>query len=317
MNKTAIIAKASGLVGKATLQLKKHSPEILVVAGVVGFVGSTILACKATTKVSTILENSKKNIDTIHECADDIEFCERENYTPEDAKKDLTIVYAQTGWELTKLYAPAVILGVLSATAVLASNNIMRKRNVALAAAYTAVDKSFKEYQNRVIERFGEDVNRELKYNIKAKKVEETVTDEETGKKKKTKKTVNVTDGNFCSPYARVFDCGSRCWEKDPESNLYFLRAEQEHFTNKLRSRGYLTLNEVYERLDIPVTKAGQIVGWVYDPEDPNLHNYVDLGIYDITREKVRDFINGYEENILLDPNVDGDILDLIPKYQK
>ena len=150
-----------------------------------------------------------------------------------------------------------------------------------------------------------------------AAKVEETVTDEETGKKKKTKKTVNVTDGNFCSPYARVFDCGSRCWEKDPESNLYFLRAEQEHFTNKLRSRGYLTLNEVYERLDIPVTKAGQIVGWVYDPEDPNLHNYVDLGIYDITREKVRDFINGYEENILLDPNVDGDILDLIPKYQK
>ena len=202
MKKNEIIAKVTSAVNTATIKVKKHSPEILVVAGVVGTVASAVMACKATTKLSTVLEEHKKDVDAVHECSENEEI--KADYSQEDAKKDLTIIYAQTGVKLIKLYAPAIALGALSITSIVTSNNILRKRNVALAAAYATVDKSFKEYRNRVVERFGEQVDKELKYDIKAKKFEETVKDPETGKEKKVKSTVNVANAD--SGYARFFD---------------------------------------------------------------------------------------------------------------
>lgn len=317
MKKLAIVNTMTTSFHKTGLRLKKHSPEILVAAGVIGTVTSAVMACKATLKVNDILDDTKDQLDKIHECASDPRM--EGKYTAEDAKKDTTIVYAQTGVKLVKLYGPSVALGVLSITSILASNNILRKRNVALAAAYTTIDKSFKEYRNRVIERFGKEVDHELKYNIKKQKVEEVVTDPETGKEKKVKKTIDVAGPELASPYARFYDDGCTSWEKDPEANLFFLRAEQNLANDRLRARGYLFLNEVYERLGIPTTKAGQIVGWIYDPENPDHQgdDYVDFGIYDINREKSRDFVNGYERVILLDFNVDGPILDQIESHRR
>lgn len=315
MNKLAIMNKASNLMGKTGLKLKKYSPEILIVTGVVGTVASAVMACKATLKVNDILDETKSNIEKIHEASDRDDIS---GYTADDAKKDLTIVYVQTGVKVAKLYAPSVILGALSITSILASNNILRKRNVALAATVATLDQSFKDYRKRVIERFGEEVDRQLKYNIKQEKIEEKVVDPETGKEKKVKKTIEVSDGQFVSPYARFFDESSRYFEKNPEMNLMFLRAEQNFANDRLKARGYLFLNEVYERLGIPTTKAGQCVGWIYDPENPNHkgNNYIDFGIYDMNREKVRDFVNGYERVILLDFNVDGDILNELETHQ-
>lgn len=316
MNKLAIMNKASNLMGKTGLKLKKYSPEILVVAGVVGTVASAVMACKATLKVNDILKETKESIDSIHECAADTSLVESGRYSPEDAKKDLAIVYAQTGLKFVKLYGPSVILGALSITSILASNNILRKRNIALGAAYATLDQSFKDYRKRVVDRFGEAVDRELKYNIKAQKIEEMETDPETGKQKKVKKTIEVSDGQFVSPYARFFDESSRYFEKNPELNLMFLRAEQNFANDRLKARGYVFLNEIYERLGIPTTKAGQVVGWIYDPKNGKGDNYIDFGIYDMNREKVRDFVNGYERVILLDFNVDGDILNEIETHQ-
>jgi len=310
MKKAEIMKAVSGAFYKIGFKLKKHSPEILVVAGVVGTVASAVMACKATTKISTILEKTKEDVDKIHDCLGDESLADE--YTQEDGKKDLAIVYVQTGVKLAKLYAPAVILGALSITGILASNNILRKRNVALAAAYATVDKGFKDYRRRVVERFGEEIDKELKYNIKAKKIEETVIDPETGKEKMVKKTVNVVEPDFGSEYARFFDVGCTGWEKDSEYNLMFLRAEQNYANDRLKARGYLFLNEVYERLGIPPTKAGQVVGWVYNPDNPVGDNYVDFGIYDINKQKAREFVNGYERSILLDFNVDGNIWDLM-----
>lgn len=316
MNKLAIMNKASNLMGKTGLKLKKYSPEILVVAGVVGTVASAVMACKATLKVNDILKETKETIDSIHECAADTSLVESGRYSPEDAKKDLAIVYAQTGLKFVKLYGPSVILGALSITSILASNNILRKRNIALGAAYATLDQSFKDYRKRVVDRFGETVDRELKYNIKAQKIEEMETDPETGKQKKVKKTIEISDGQFVSPYARFFDESSRYFEKNPELNLMFLRAEQNFANDRLKARGYVFLNEIYERLGIPTTKAGQVVGWIYDPKNGKGDNYIDFGIYDMNREKVRDFVNGYERVILLDFNVDGDILNEIETHQ-
>lgn len=317
MTKLDILKPVSGKIGMAGLKLKKYSPEILVVAGVAGTIVSTIMACKATTKAESIIEEARERLNDIH-AMEELGKEEKADYTSDDVKKDTTLVYFQTGLKFAKLYAPSVILGTLSFASILASNNILRKRNVALGAAYAAIDKSFKEYRGRVIDRFGEAVDRELKYNIKAQKIDDTVIDPETGKEKKVKKTIDVAGSDLnCSPYAKFFDEGSEYYEKDPERNLYFLRAEQNYANDRLRSRGYVTLNEVYERLGIPTTKAGQIVGWVYDLDKPNGDNYIDFGIYDTYREKNRDFVNGYERSILLDFNVDGDILDLISTHQR
>ena len=295
---------------KVGIKFKKHSPEILVVAGVVGTVTSAVMACKATTKLDSILEDSKLTIDQIHyatEHPDELP----EEYTVEDSKKDLAIVYTQSALKVAKLYAPSIILGTLSITAILTSNNILRKRNVALAAAYTAVDKSFKEYRGRVVERFGKELDHELRYNVKAKEIEEIVTDEK-GKEKKVKKTIEVSELSQVSDYAKFFDDGCRGWTKDPEKNLFFLRRQQDYANERLKAEGYLFLNNVYEMLGIPRTKAGQVVGWIYDEKNPIGDNCIDFGIYDTNRESTRDFVNGYERTILLDFNVDGNILDLI-----
>jgi hypothetical protein len=309
MKNIAIINSMSRSFSKVGFQLKKHSPEILVMAGVIGTVASAVMACKATTKISDILEKTKEDVDQIHDCMADESLAEE--YSKEDGKKDLAIVYVQAGIKLAKLYAPAVLLGGLSITSILASNNILRKRNVALAAAYATVDKGFKEYRSRVVERFGEEIDRELKYNIKAKKFEETIIDE-NGKEKKVKTTINVADPNTYSDYARFFDDGCTGWEKDSEYNLMFLRAQQQYANDLLRSRGHLFLNEVYDMLGIPRTKAGQVVGWVYNSDNQVGDNYIDFGMYDVNKEVVRNFVNGYERTVLLDFNVDGNILELM-----
>ena len=311
MTTTAIMSTVNGTINKIGFKFKKHSPEILVVTGIVGVVASTIMACKATTKASEIMKETKQNLDMIHDCAADEGLRESGKYTEEDKRRDLVVQYTHTGLKLAKVYAPAVILGALSITSILASNNILRKRNVALAAAYATLDQTFKDYRNRVIDRFGEAVDRELKYGIRKEKIEKTVIDEETGKEKKVKETVEVTDYDGRSQYAKFFDESSRYWEKNAELNLVFLRAQQNWANDKLRAQGYLFLNDVYDSLDIERTQAGQCVGWIYDPENPKHkgNNYIDFGIYDIHKKENRKFVNGLERSILLDFNVDGDIL--------
>ena len=299
-NKTEIMKSVNGVTSKAVMKLKKHSPEILVVAGIAGTVVSAVLACKATTKVAEILDETKGTLDTIHEGMETGAINGQE-YTNEDGKKDTVVVYAQTGMKLAKLYGPAIILGTLSITSILASNNILRKRNVALGAGYAAIDKSFKEYRGRVIERFGEQVDTELKYGIKAKKFEEIEVDPETGKEKKVKKTVMVADPNLQSDYAVYFDSKSRNYETNPDYNRMFLKAQQAFANDKLQTRGHLFLNEVLDDLDLPRTPAGQIVGWTKDGPD----GYVNFRIVEVERETED---GRHEPALLLDFNVEGNI---------
>lgn len=311
MNKTEIISNLTRTFNRTGLKLKKHSPEILLAAGTVGIVVSGVMACKATLKVNEILDESKQQIDTIHSVAADPNMAEK--YTAEDSKKDLAIVYTQTAVKMIKLYGPSVGLGVVSLGCMIGSNRILSKRNVALAAAYTAVDKSFKEYRGRVIERFGKQLDKELRYNIKAKEIEE-VSKDENGHEVVKKEVVDVIedDPNTYSPYSIVFDDGNEGWDPDPERTKFFLIQQQNWANERLKAKGHLFLNEVYDMLGARRTKAGAQVGWVYDEKNVVGDNYVDFGIFDTRRSKARDFVNGYEKVIVLDFNVDGYILDLI-----
>lgn len=309
MNKTEIMANLTRTFNRTGLKLKKHSPEILLAAGVVGVVTSGVMACKATLKVEEIVDDAKHKIDTIHEVSADPTMAEK--YSEEDSKKDLAIVYTQTAVKFIKLYGPSVALAGVSIGCMIGSNRILNKRNVALAAAYATVDKGFKEYRGRVIERFGKELDKELKYGIKAKEIEEVSVDEK-GKEVSTKSTVEVMDPNSYSPYSIIFDDGNTGWDPDPELTKYFLIQQQNWANDRLKNKGHLFLNEVYDMLGAKRTKAGAQVGWVYDEKNPVGDNYVDFGIFDIYNPKSRDFVNGYEKVIVLDFNVDGVILDLI-----
>lgn len=306
--KQEIISKATRLLSSTQYQVKKHSPEILMVAGIAGTVVGTVLACKATTKVSEIIEEKNKAVEDVHTCLEDKEI----EYTEEDSKKDLTIIYAQTGVKLFKLYAPAIGVMALSFASIIAGHKVLKKRNVAIAAAYAAIDKGFKQYRKNVIEEFGEGVDQQMRFGLKSKEVK---------KKGKDGKTVKETEyyidpeGNpldNISEYARFFDAASENFAKDPEYNMMFLRRQQDYANEMLKARGHLFLNEVYDLLDIPRSKAGQVVGWVYDKNgNTKGDNYVDFGLYR-NDQGTRRFVNGLEYNILLDFNVDGVIYDLI-----
>ena len=304
INKNALVEKASRTFYKAGLKLKKHSPEILVVGGVVGLVTSGVMACKATTKLSAILDDSKEQIELFDKVVENPDMV-TEEYTAEDAENDKKIVKVQTAVKVAKLYAPAVAVGVVSIGAIFASNNIMRKRNIALGAAYATVDTAFKDYRNRVVDRFGEELDKELRYNLKTKEIKETVEDE-NGKKKTVKKKINYIDSSLPSEYAVIYDDGCAGWTKDPEANKFFLIQQQNYANERLKRRGSLCLNEVYEMLGFPPIKAGQVVGWLYDCKNPNFKgdDFVDFGIFNVDCEPNRDFVNGYERNIILDFNV-------------
>ncbi len=283
---------------RTTLLAQKSSPEILLAAGIVGMVGSTILACRATLKMDTVLEESKEKLST----AKTLEL-EHEDYSEKDRQRDVSLIYYQTGIKVVKLYAPSIILGGLSIYALTTSHSIMTKRTVALTAAYGALEKGFNEYRSRVVEKYGEDEDREFRYGSQQI---ETV-DPKTGKKK----TVTRVGKDVPSIYAKFFDMSSTNWNREPEYNIMFLQCQQNYFNDLLHARGHLFLNEVYDMLGLEHTKAGAVVGWVLS-KNGETDNFVNIGVFDGKTQQARDFVNGFEGAILLDFNVDGVILDLI-----
>ena len=306
--KQEIINKATRLLSSAQYQVKKHSPEILMVAGIAGTVVGTVLACKATTKVSEIIEEKNKNVEDVHTCLEE----KPKEYTEEDSKKDLTIIYAQTGVKLFKLYAPSIGVMALSFASIIAGHKLLKKRNVAIAAAYAVIDKSFKQYRKNVIEKFGEDVDQQMRFGLKSKEIKKKDKDGKTVKETEYYIDPDANPLDNISEYARFFDASSENFAKDPEYNMMFLRRQQDYANEMLKARGHLFLNEVYDLLDIPRSKAGQVVGWVYDKNgNTKGDNYVDFGLYR-NDQGTRRFVNGLEYNILLDFNVDGVIYDII-----
>lgn len=313
-----ILKTVSGTLHRVGFVLRKHAPEILIVTGAVGTVAGTVMACKATTKLGDVTAKAKADVDTIHEAAEVGHTVTGEEYSVADCKKDLAKVYVRTGFELVKLYGPSVAVSATSLGCMLTSHKIMRGRNMALAAAYATVDKSFKEYRGRLKERFGEELDKELRYNIKAKEVEETVVDEE-GKETTTTKTVNVAEGPLHSEYAIIFDETCEGWTKNANANKKFLLDVERYANDKLQTQRHLFLNELYDMLGAQRTRAGNEVGWLYDPKGIECgDNYVDLGLFDqcgVERydERKRAFVNGHERSVIIDPNVDGVILSRLP----
>jgi hypothetical protein len=299
---------ATRLLWRNSLVLTKHKPEIFIVLGLIGVAKSSIMLYEAAPKARALLKEAQNEIITIQQAK---EIYVIEKYSNTDYYKDLGITYSHTSIDLAKLLLPGILLGGLSVGLVWGAHGIMKQRNIALMAAYKALDEGFKNYRRRVIEELGEEKDEQFRYGLQKKVIEIDETDEK-GKTKKVKKTVTVTDPNGYSIYAKFFDESSERWNKIPEYSMIFLKAQQNFANDMLHSRGHLFLNEVYDALDIKRTDAGSVVGWCLGEGD----NFVDFGIFEANsynpRPRARAFVNGYEQNILLDFNVDGVIWNLI-----
>lgn len=283
-------------VARNTLLLQKSSPGLLLGAGIVGMVGSTVLACRATLKMDEVVSEAKDKLETA-------KTLDHPEYSEKDRQRDISLIYFQTGVKVVRAYAPAIVLGGLSVYALTSSHNILTKRNAALMSAYTALEKGFGQYRARVIEKYGEEQDRDFRYGTR----EETITDPDTGKKKKVTR-VALDEPSI---YARFFDPSSSSWNKEPEYNLIFLKCQQNYANDLLHSRGHVFLNEVYDMLGIPRSKAGAVVGWILTPNGET-DNFINFGVFDGDTQVARDFVNGFEGSILLDFNVDGVIYDRI-----
>lgn len=278
--RNAITSKA----GRQILIAQKHGPAILFGAGVIGVIATVVLACKATLKVEEVLD----------EYTDALEGAE--------GQREQAGVYFRAAGTLAKMYAPAVIVGAASIAALTGAHVVLSRRNVALTAAYAALDKGFREYRKRVVDAYGEDKDRELRHGSQIKTiVEET----ETGPVTKEVTQIGVGDPSI---YAKWFDDSCSAWQRQPEYNRLFLKCQQNFANDLLKARGHLFLNEVYEMLGMKHTQPGSVVGWIMGNGD----GYVDFGIFNPHSHDTRDFINGWADRVLLDFNVDGVIWDKI-----
>lgn len=308
--------------GSAELIFKKNAPAVFMVGGAIGVISATVLACKATKKLDEQIDECKLEIMDIHE---QHAMSTEEEYSEKSYKRDLTKAYICMGGRIVKLYAPSAAVMILSLSAMFASNNEYKKRSVNLAAAYATLESMFATYRENVVKELGEDADYRFRNSVVRTEIEEEIVDPKTGKIKTVKKEVDVVPnkklGEY-SEYARFFEPGNPYYEEsfdeegnriysDSEYNLHFLTMQQCHANDLLKSRGHVFLNEVYDMLGFPRTKAGNVVGWTYDEKDPNGDNYIDFGIHEMRKQNM-DFVNGYEPVILLDFNVDGPIIDFL-----
>lgn len=297
MNLSSIKDLVTSKVGRQILTAQKHSPVLLLGAGVVGVVGTVVLACRATLKVEEVLTEHQ-------EMAKHIKTFEHVDYSEDDRVKDQAVLYTKTAMKLTKLYGPAVLIGALSIGCLTGSHVVLSRRNAGLTAAYAALEKGFNEYRKRVADEFGDEKEREFRYG--AISVTET---NEKGERVTVRKA-NPTGA--LSIYAKLFDENSTSWNLEPMYNLAYLKCQQQFANDRLRAKGHLFLNEVYDSLGLDRTPAGQVVGWVWDNKEGG-DNYVDFGIFNAEMEPEHlAFFTGREKSIWLDFNVDGVVYEKI-----
>ena len=278
------------LAGRAGLVLSKHAPTILTAAGTAGFIGTTILASKATLKVEETVAEETALLVKVHEAHEAGKLEDR------DALHDKVVLYTRMTTKLAKLYAPALILGAASIVSLATGHGIMLKRNASLAAAYAAVDQAFKTYKKKVESKFG----KEAVLDALVSTAEEDLTKNEL-----TMEAIAAVDG--VSPYGVIFDETNNNWSADEDLSMLHLKCQQQYANDILQTRGHIFLNEVYKMLGFPHTPAGAVTGWVKGNGD----DFVDFNIFEGTFEG-EDEKGRTVTKWALDFNVDGVMYDKI-----
>jgi hypothetical protein len=284
----ALIQNFSRNLGRSSLQFKKNSPHIFFAAGVAGSITSTVMACKATLNLSDTLTQIEGDIANV-------KLANSKNEQHPEASTDLVAqsllrAYLRSGVRLARLYGPSAGVAVVSYSLLSGSHIQLTRRNAALAAAYGALAKAYEEYRQRVISEIGEDKELEIYHGIGCLEDDEA----EEG----------PSMAHGLSGYARLMDEVNPNFIKNVEYMDAFIRCQQNYANDRLRAKGHVFLNEVYEWLGFEHTTAGAVVGWVLDGDGDG---YIDFGLYE--DGKLRDMS---EPRVWLDFNVDGVVYDRI-----
>lgn len=308
---------ARNLGGNGILIAKKHAPEILIGTGIVGFVGTVISACKATTKAHELIEEKERREENVDICLNDLATADR--YTQADAERDLKIIQTQTKWGIVKAYIPTVTMGVASIVLVLSGYRILNTRYVGVAAAYKTLEAGFERYRGNVVDRFGEEVDRQMLYSIKADELEATREDQ---KQRKLAEGDKKALKNYKSTYATndyiIFDQYSDRWQRNwTADQVYsYLRQKESEANDMLMIRGHLFENEVRDMLGVDRTPAGCVVGWLRPKHiGCGQTKLVSFGLDEMPEEQLRAILSTHRnEDIIfhLILNTDGVIYSLI-----
>lgn len=297
---------------------RRKSPELLIVGSIITAGASVILAAKATTHIEKIVKPANDKIKVIHDKMNDDSKIASGEYSIAEGRKELVGVYSKTGWELTKLYGPSALAFSLSVASLLGSHKIMKGRNVALAAMYTTLENGYKGYRERVRAKIGETAEKEIFRNIYPEETLVTETDKK-GNEKEVTKNVKTAHMDPDSDYGYLFDSSNPDWNRNGRLNIDYLLGKEKYLNQRLIAQGYLFLYDVYNELGIEPgfigekkLQASKVVGWIYDPEDPERDNYVSFGLADAMGNLTADameMLRQGERNVWLEFNPDGDIL--------
>lgn len=298
MNLTTVRNLVTSKAGRQILKLQKHSPRVLFVAGIVGVGATVVLACRATLKVHEVLDEHEKVKAAMGLVLEN----EDRAYTEEDYRKDHILLMARTAGRFVKLYGPSIVIGVAAISCLTGAHVVLNRRNVAVTAAYAALEKGFRDYRKRVVDQYGDDKDQEFRYGLVHGEIVE-----ETEQGPKVVGVKKWPDGVTRSIYARLFDESSSSWQRAPGYNQMFIRAQQAYANDLLNSRGHVFLNDVHDMLGLSRTQEGAVVGWVLGNGD----GFIDFGVFN---EGIlgQQFVNGVERSVWLDFNVDGIIWDKI-----
>lgn len=221
----------------------KASPYILFGVGVVSFGGCIYTTYKATTALDPILEEHKREKEQL-----ELEKQEDQDYETDpdklaelekDVDKRMRHLYFHTWGRIGRLYLPTMGLAALSLGSFGWSAGILNARYIAAAGLLTERTGQFDAYRERVIERYGEDVDEELFYDVKKEKITVEETDPETGKTKKVKKEMYTGEpaGDFTyrwEKYDWETGRGSTQWDSSSIYGLTYITQKIKQFQNQL-----------------------------------------------------------------------------------
>lgn len=289
------VRRASARTG---LKLKKNSPTLLVVGGVVGGVATVVMAVKASKKADVVVNEHKAQRTQIGPVP-------AKGATTPEVRKDTQLqvmeLYYNTTLELAKVYGPTLLLGTISFGSILYGHKILHGRHVASVAAYTGLMEQFGAYRGRVRQTLGEKAELDIYNGAHGEYVEDP---NHPGEYKL--QPVWNDDVQFDAELRPWFDSDNPNNNSDPEITKMWLTGVQEHCNQLLRLNGHLMLNDVRKELCLPKTAQGQLLGWV--DGNPDGDGFIDFGFMTDDHPSAVAFRNGESRDVRLNFNVDGEV---------
>lgn len=277
---TKVTKPVAKLAGKAGYQIAKHSPEILLGAGIVGVIAGTVMFIKAAPKAEEVLKEFDEKRAEAKKALEDPEYEAvriEKGYDIHAYRKELAGLYAKLVFNLAKVYALPVAVEALSCGLILGAHGIMCKRVAGLSAAFNTVTEDFNSYREAVIADQGEEADMKYRYGTVQTETEMTTKD---GKGKTKVETVSMpmVDPQIVDTLLCFCKETSDQYTGDPNYDRAFLENVKESFNFDLQVlKRKFCINDVLDKLGMPLIDGpeGQLIGWSPDKGD----GYVDFRV--------------------------------------